>query len=313
MSTLTDRLSYDLTDSGWRLVSADAPAKDIPITSTGALCASGTTTIAGIDPGLINDLNSQTKSGTSSNSQSSPIDVSFDLPYVTDGGDTIRNAANGYNPANRFGCKTFFCINVDFVRYDTSLLTGGKSYAIESILQQNLKIVLKFAGSSFVQAKHTKNFFELLLKNINLPSMAHIGTVVTSRPPPILNLPGKDTPRGAPKQTVQEKDIEEFYTNILADYGMNQQRQNAILENKERNYGTTLLDGLTTDFGPEKYRTVSNARANYFAAKERAIKTGYYDSFLDDVLEFQAFTKTFSDNIGNFSALVTGLHDIKQN
>lgn len=94
---------------------------------------------------------------------------------------------------------------------------------------------------------------------------------------------------------------------------MNQNRQNAILENKERNYGTTLLEGTNTEFGSEKYRTVSIARANYFAAKERAIKTGYYDSFLDDVLEFQAFTKTFSDNIGNFSSLVTGLHDIKQN
>ncbi len=143
--------------------------------------------------------------------------------------------------------------------------------------------------------------------------MGHIGTVVTSRPPPILNLAGKDTPRGAPKQNDDEKLFDEITTNVLADYGLNTKRENALLENKTQNYGITLLNGLSTDYANEKLKIPSNARANYYAAKERAIKTGYYDAFLGDVLEFQAFTKTFSDNIGNFVALVNGLHDIPQN
>lgn len=85
LSGLTDRLSYDLADSGWRLINPDTPSKDTIATSTGALCASGTTIIDGIDPNLINDLNSQTQIGTSSNSQSdSNLDISISLPRVTE-------------------------------------------------------------------------------------------------------------------------------------------------------------------------------------------------------------------------------------
>ena len=39
------------------------------------------------------------------------------------------------------------------------LLGGGKTYSIESVLDENYKIVQKFAGTSFIQAGHTNNFF----------------------------------------------------------------------------------------------------------------------------------------------------------
>jgi len=34
----------------------------------------------------------------------------------------------------------------------------------------------------------TKNFLELSIKDLNLPDILHIGVVVSSLPPPILNI-----------------------------------------------------------------------------------------------------------------------------
>lgn len=92
--------------------------------------------------------------------------------------------------SDTFPCsgKDFFCILVSMTDYAQNILSGGKASTIEYILDENLKIANKFAPSSFVQAKMTKMFFGLSLKNLDLPSMLHIGTVVTRLPPPILNL-----------------------------------------------------------------------------------------------------------------------------
>ncbi len=77
--------------------------------------------------------------------------------------------------------------------YAQNILSGGKAATIEKILDENLKIADKFAPSSFVQAKMTKMFFGLSLKNLDLPSLLHIGVIVSRLPPPILNLTPKTT------------------------------------------------------------------------------------------------------------------------
>ncbi len=70
-ASLTDRLSRDLTDAGWKLVQPKSGAS----TSTGsavslaALCASGAIVLTGVDANLINDLNRQTAFGNNSASQ----------------------------------------------------------------------------------------------------------------------------------------------------------------------------------------------------------------------------------------------------
>jgi len=80
--------------------------------------------------------------------------------------------------------------------YSQNIL-GGKTDTIEYILDQNLKIANTFAGSSLVQAKMTNLFFGLSLKDLNLPSMLHIGAVVSSLPPPLLNLKKESGSAGA--------------------------------------------------------------------------------------------------------------------
>jgi hypothetical protein len=76
---------------------------------------------------------------------------------------------------------------MSMVDYSQNIL-GGKTDTIEYVLDQNLKIANTFAGSSLVQSKMTNLFFGLSLKDLNLPGMLHIGAVVSSLPPPLLNL-----------------------------------------------------------------------------------------------------------------------------
>jgi hypothetical protein len=89
---------------------------------------------------------------------------------------------------------------------------------VESVLDQNFKIVKEFAGTSFVQAQHTNNFFELLLKNLNLPSLAHLGVVVSTLPPPMLNLDPSNTPRGQMPVSSAEKEYKEVTNGVFKDF-----------------------------------------------------------------------------------------------
>ena len=203
---------------------------------------------------------------------------------------------------------------MDFVKYEATLLGGGKSYSIQSILEQNFKIVTTFAGSSFIQAKHTNNFFQLLLKNMDLPSMAHIGVVVTSLPAPILNLPGENTPRGKPSQSEAEKEYTELVSGVFADYGLDVRRSNtlSIISKNEKDYGVTLLRELTTDATASKLRPGREFRSEYVSMKEAQIKNEYFDSFTENLNQFEAFSRAFVDHLGNFSSLVQKIDEIPQ-
>ncbi len=73
--------------------------------------------------------------------------------------------------------------------YDQMLLDyGGADDSIEGIVDHTLEILNEYAPTSFAQARMTNNFFELSLKDLDLPSMVHIGVVVSRKTPPILNL-----------------------------------------------------------------------------------------------------------------------------
>ena len=177
-----------------------------------------------------------------------------------------------------------------------------------------MKVVTEFAGSSFIQAKHTNNFFELLLKNLNLPSMAHIGVVVTSLPAPILNLPGKDTPRGNPPESENEKEFIEIETGVLMDYGFDVKRVNSLetIANNPKDYSIQTLSSLTTDTVPQKFVPANIYRTNYSDAKQNAIQGDYGSSFAQDLNQFEAFTKAFVDHIGNFISLIEKIDEIPQ-
>ncbi len=96
------------------------------------------------------------------------------------------------------------------------------------MLDENFKIVQKFGGSSFIQAGHTNNFFGPIWKNLNLPSLTHLGVVVQTMPPPILNLNAEQSPRGASKTSSEEKEFQEITAGTFKDFGIRYDKQNVI-------------------------------------------------------------------------------------
>lgn len=72
--------------------------------------------------------------------------------------------------------------------YTQNILGGGKAATIEKVLDENLKIADKYAGSSFTLTKMPKMFFGLSAIGLDLPSMLHIGVQFSTLPPPLLNL-----------------------------------------------------------------------------------------------------------------------------
>lgn len=156
--------------------------------SDSAECADGTG-VNGLDAALAFDIERQLASGSNAGTAGTPEDlVMFKPRALMNTTPQPLPKGKAENKTDKFPCMLFFCIRVDFIMYNSFLLGGGKTYSIENILDENYKIVQKFAGTSFIQAQHTNNFFELLLKNLNLPSLVHLGVVVQTLPPPILNL-----------------------------------------------------------------------------------------------------------------------------
>ena len=144
--------------------------------------------------------------------------------------------------------------------------------------------------------------------------MSHIGVVVTSLPAPILNLAGKDTPRGASGESESKKEFTEMRVNLMKNYGVSVKSPNALpdIGNNNRDYGITLLDGLSTDFANAKLKPARSFITNYLPAKEAEIKNNYADSFAGDLVGFEAFTKAFVNHIGNFTSLVQKINEIPQ-
>jgi hypothetical protein len=278
-------------------------------------------TIEWLDDSLIVDINNQQTNGGNGGSS----------VWWVYAGSTTRNIANwagtkaptsnsttkrpvGWSSFWKFGCKDFFCIDIDFISYNQWLLTGWRSFSIQSVLEMNMKIVTEFAGSSFTQAKHTNNFFELLLKNLNLPGMSHIGIVVTSLPAPILNLPGKDTPRGNPPESENEKEFTEIETGVLMDYGFDVKRVNSLeaIASNPKDYSIQTLSSLDTNYASKKFTPADIYRVSYTNTKQNAIQGDYGSSFAQDLNQFEAFTKAFVDHIGNFISLIEKIDEIPQ-
>lgn len=169
----------------------------------------------------------------------------------------------------------------------------------------------KFAGSSFIQAQHTNNFFELLLKNLNLPSLVHLGVVVQTMPPPILNLKPGSGPSGTPTTSSEEKEFKEITAGAFADYGIRYDKQNSIDDNQTQ-HAIRNVEGLSTSDVTGRKKTASTpvVRGNYFETKAATIRESYADSFSTDLQELRGFTLTFTESILNVGSLSQKFRDI---
>lgn len=79
----------------------------------------------------------------------------------------------------------------------------------------------------------TRNFFQLSLKNLNLPSIFHMGTVVSRLPPPLLNFkPGTTGGEEAGEDSKPKEDeFNAILVNTFEEMGLDFKRQNSLEQN----------------------------------------------------------------------------------
>jgi len=143
-----------------------------------------------IDENLIDDINRQNNLWDNSSSSnwwkwnysrspfnSGNLNTSSDRPSLFSAGWKTK-----------WPCIWFICIKIEMTSYTQNLLWWGAN-TIEWIVEKHFKIVNATANKSLVQSDISLNFFWLsILRNLNLPSMAHLWLVVSHLPPPLLNL-----------------------------------------------------------------------------------------------------------------------------
>lgn len=273
-----------------------------------------------LDPSFLLDAQAQLLVGTNPNSSIAFSDDAKLPEYwarIAQGSGALGGSPGSAGAgADSFPCsgKDFFCILISMTDYSQNIL-GGQMNTIEKILDENLKIANKFAPSSFVQAKMTKMFFGLSLKNLDLPSMLHIGIVQSSLPPPILNFKkgttGGETNVGATSKE-EEDEINKVLVGTFEEVGLDFKRQNSLERNNESRAVHNLTYITTDSVIPKTDTTQAPVKSGYIRAKEVELRRAYGDSFNDDLFELHSFTLAFAKQIETITNIITGLHAIPQ-
>jgi hypothetical protein len=193
--------------------------------------------------------------------------------------------------------------------YQQKLLGGGwKTFTIESVLDKNFKIAEKFAGTSLIASKQTKNFFELWFKNLNLSSRVHLWVMVTSKPVQLLNLAKWNDALNQKKEDTTAQILEKTF----AEYWINYKRKNALYPNAAEQKWEIMKDAeMDTLSAAQKatYTSLYNMNtigySNYYQSN---IRTQYYNSFNNDLLTLQSFTTKLQEHIVNIIGLINSMY-----
>lgn len=251
------------------------------------------------------DIQTQTTNGTNNNSTSDAIGDNGSLPeWNTFKGKLGAGSGRG---GDNFQCSgdQFICIIVSFVMYSQNLLGGGQENTIEGILDKNMKITNKISPTSLAQSKMTNNFFQCdICEWLDLPSMFHIGVVVTKLPPPILNLSSKTTP-----EKDRNEEFKEILSNSFTSVGLQLSKQNAVSDDLS-DLAVSTLAGLKTDDTVKKFSGKSPIQPDYSVVKSMQLKKTYFDTFSDDLLELSLFTEMFASTLEKFTSIIDGLNAI---
>lgn len=115
-------------------------------------------------------------------------------------------------------CDTFFCISIEFLTSQHSLLWGWTTKSIESIIARSNVHLKKNTSTSMVQAKMTTNNLEIMLRDLDLAEKFNIWVNLSWKSPPILNLQKseRDSPEKIKKYIEDMLDI--AYKENWLDY-----------------------------------------------------------------------------------------------
>jgi hypothetical protein len=226
------------------------------------------------------------------------------------------------NDNKLWDCNEFFCIKIEFRIKKQNLLGWGKSTnCIASILEKNEKHLKKYAGTSLIQSKKTKNNWELWLLNLSLPDMFSIGTQVFRRPAPILNLE-KDDKKKDDNEITTKNLLEERYKNLGLDY----KRKNDLHKEKQKEGEEKAFnncpelsnqecaekvlarqrEALKAGFSPQKNSYISKAITEKWTYED---SDGYFKQFTN----LEKFWVSLRDFVSNASGIIRKMNEIPQN
>lgn len=142
-----------------------------------------------LDGSLLNDLNRQVNLWENSNSINWWLWNWVRSPYNNWNLNAWNNGSWLWNNGTgKWPCTWFICITIEMTSYSQWLLWWWGS-SIESIIDKNFKVITKTASQFWWASDITKwNFILSILRGLDLPSMLHLWNIVSSLPPPILNL-----------------------------------------------------------------------------------------------------------------------------
>jgi hypothetical protein len=202
--------------------------------------------------------------------------------------------------------------------YKQNLLGGGKTNCIEGVVDKNLKIVNEYASKSFIQSNMERNFFEMPFSSfLNLPNLLSMGVIVSSLPPPILNLEPKKaiaTRYDTYKQEALKESMKHWgIVDIEGDGSFS--RFNDISSDC-LDYSIVNLVDQSTEQSTQEGRKSPNTKCqpprdlfgDYFSLKVASLRGEYADSFSKDLLELKTFTSSFSDRVDQITAIVSKIN-----
>lgn len=204
------------------------------------------------------------------------------------------------NDNSSFPCNSFFCITVNFIKYEHKVFWWQETFSIQKLLERSNEHLSKFAWSSLVPAKMTTNIFELWLTDLNLPELFHIWFQVSSKAPPILNL-----------NTIKEDKNEwEFAAKNLiekyyASYWLEYKKKNSLVKfNQEEEIlksiiDATLLENSQAAANIEDYRRELELTKKEFEYISNDIDKKFLytdmENFVDQLIEMDWFVKEIND------------------
>lgn len=200
-------------------------------------------------------------------------------------------------------CSDIFCITVNMKWGSQNLLTGGKNYSIEGILDKHKNILYPIANSSLRSEKMTNNFWSLPFADMKLSDLIGGGRIyLASRPQPTRTTP-------IPKSDENTFEEAKHCAYAAAWLSTDPIKANGVGGSGLMHLGTAITtenigikDSVlwpqsTTKGDPNCVEKLSNA------AREKT-----YQSFSNNLTQIQAFTQGFVDEIDEVMTVGTALY-----
>ncbi|MDD3645870.1 MAG: hypothetical protein PHH06_00520 [Candidatus Gracilibacteria bacterium] len=272
----------------------------------------------------LNDLNELIGTGENSDSDGNTSSGYLSNPEFMG----VNFNGTGYNSANdnsMWPCNNFFCIKINFATYNYSVLGYGETKSIQGVLEKSNEHLKKGANTSLQQSKMTTNNFEFSLRDVDFASMFHLGVVIQTKSPPLLDLENAIESDNIPKNYkdartsisigVAEK-LREYYKNLgldydrandLSIYSKYEQELKNIISSAELNPNFLLAK-------EEELRKIEEIKAkqNEYIndSIDKKINKDILKEFNLEFVELEKFTGSLKDYVDTLYGLIKKLNEI---